>query len=111
MAFSESREINSVRNSEVNGCMDLEGITIQETADLIMTAASRDNTYQNAKNILNVFGNIKAWMLNANCENEKIAKANINHMKVMYTYWAGAIYKGYKVEFRTYAFNKENRCV
>lgn len=108
MAFSVCKTINNAKNSEIDGCIDLDGVTIQEAADLIMTAASNEDTQQNPKNISNVFGNIQAWGVNVHSSNKDIANKNANYMKAMYTYLADAKYKGKEVEYRIHIFNEKN---
>lgn len=116
MAFSKTnRTIEQLGNVEVNGFADINGTTIRESADLIMTPADAENTQQNAKNISNTFGNIIAWLLNAASEDPNIAGVNIGQLRIMYLMLAAAPYKGYKVEYKLHTFDPsnpiDNKCI
>lgn len=116
MAFSkEHRSIAQLKNLESLGFADMDGITIRECAEMIMTPADVENTLQNPKNISNAFGNIIAWLLNAASADPSISGINAEELLIMYLYLAEAPYKGHAVEFNIHTFNPahpiDNKCI
>lgn len=109
MAFSrDHRTIIQLKNAEINGFADVEGTTIRDCADLIMTPVGDGNALQNAKNISSVYGNIVAWLLNAASKDPGISGETVESLLVLYLCLADAPYKGDRVVYSIHPFDPEN---
>lgn len=110
MAFSrEHRKIAELRNVEKHhGFMDVDGMTIQECAEFIMTPVENEETRQNAKNISSTWGNVIAWLINVSSAKKEISGVNEKQLLSLYLCLAQVPYNGSEVAYTLHTFNKDN---
>lgn len=110
MAFSkEHRRIAELKNIERHhGFMDVDGATIQECAEFIMTPVENEETRQNAKNISSTFGNVIAWLINVSSAKKEISGVNEKQLLSLYLCLAQAPYNGSEMKYTLHTFDKDN---
>lgn len=110
MAFSkEHRKIAELKNVEKHhGFMDVDGTTIQECAEFIMTPVENEETRQNAKNISSTWGNLLAWLINVSSAKKEISGVNEKQLLSLYLCFAQAPYRGSEVKYTLHTFDKDN---
>ena len=107
MAFSkEHRRIAELKNIERHhGFMDVDGATIQECAEFIMTPVENEETRQNAKNISSTFGNVIAWLINVSSAKKEISGVNEKQLLSLYLCLAQAPYNGSEMKYTLHTFD------
>lgn len=110
MAFSkEHRRIAELKNIERHhGFMDVDGATIQECAEFIMTPVENEETRKNAKNISSTFGNVIAWLINVSSAKKEISGVNEKQLLSLYLCLAQAPYNGSEMKYTLHTFDKDN---